>query len=212
MDILFANPLVTLAWVISLITAITIHEAAHAYAANELGDPTAKALGRLTLNPLKHIDLFGTIILPIILLISTQGSLVFGWAKPVPYDPYNLQKPRRDSALIALAGPAINMFMAIIASLALRGTSNLLFSQILITFTIINVGLAIFNLVPVHPLDGSKIILGLLPRDLAIEWEIIMRRYGSIIIILLILPLYGSSPLTALVSPIVSTILRVLLP
>jgi Zn-dependent protease len=212
MDILLSNPFITLGWIGSLILAITLHEAAHAFMADRLGDPTPRSQGRLTINPIKHVDLFGTIILPILLLISTQGQFVFGWAKPVEFDPYNLKRPRRDTSIIALAGPAINMILAIFASLMLRSSAPEMLVPILYTFIITNVGLAVFNLIPVHPLDGSKILLGLLPRDLAIEWEVIMRRYGTIILLLLILPLAGSSPLTTLVGPVVRLILTVLIP
>lgn len=202
-ETLITNPTLFFVWILSLLVAITVHEAAHAYSAEYLGDPTPRLQGRTTLNPLAHLDFFGTIML---LLFR------FGWGKPVQFDPYNLQNPRRDTALISIAGPASNMVLATIASLVVRFLLPAYFAPLLYPFIFLNIALAIFNLVPVHPLDGGKILIGILPRDLAYEWQSIMNRYGTIILILLIFPLNGVSPVISLITPIVNFILNLLLP
>ena len=203
LDSLFNNPLFFIIWIGSLLFAISFHEAAHAFVADRLGDPTPRSQGRLTLNPLAHLAPLGTLML---LLVR------FGWGRPVQFDPYNLKNPRRDAALISIAGPISNLLLAATASVVSQFLPGFL-SPILYPFIFLNVGLAIFNLVPVHPLDGGKIIVGLLPLDLAVEWDSIMRRYGTIILILMILPLNnGASPIISLISPIVSFIVNLLLP
>lgn len=198
-----SNPLYFVVWLVSLLIAITVHEASHAYAADRLGDPTPRLQGRLSLNPLRHLDPIGTILLLI---------FRFGWGKPVQFDPYNLDNPRRDAALISLAGPASNLVMATVASLIIRFVLPPYYSAILYPFVFMNVGLAIFNLVPVHPLDGAKILIGILPLDLANEWQLIMNRYGIFILLFLLLPIWGTSPILSIVTPVVNTILGVLLP
>lgn len=207
--------LIILLYVAFLIISIGIHEFAHAWAADRLGDPTARAAGRLTLNPFAHIDLLGTVILPfsLILLSSVSGiNFVFGWGKPTPFDPYNLKNPRRDSGVIALAGPVSNMILATLAAIA----ANFLPYSIIPYLTpliLTNVSLAIFNLLPVGPLDGQKILLAILPRDLAYEFQSIMSRYGTIILILLIFPIFGrEAPITAIMHPIILFFTRLLLP
>src|SRR3990167_5250812 len=144
--------------VIAFLLALTIHEFAHALAADRLGDPTPRVQGRLTLNPVAHIDLFGTILLPLFLLL-TRAPILFGWAKPVMFDPYNLANPRRDAALISFAGPLSNLLVAIILALLIRlstGFPTLAMGVIGLVATpliLLNVVLAIFNLIPIHPLD-----------------------------------------------------------
>lgn len=201
---LFQSPLLFLLSTASIIAAITIHEFSHAWAADRLGDPTPRLQGRLTLNPLAHLDPIGTIMLVL---------FRFGWGKPVVFDPFNLKNPRRDAMLIGLAGPVSNLLTAITASLLIR---LLPFSHLAIVaiqpFLIISVVLAIFNLVPIHPLDGGKIMTGLLPRDLAMEWEAIMRQWGFIILIFLIIPFGGASPVFYLIGPVIGLILNLLLP
>lgn len=188
---------------ISLVVAITIHEYSHAWSADRLGDPTPRLQGRLTLNPLAHLDPLGTIAL---LLIH------FGWGKPVQFDPYNLENPKRDSALISLAGPASNLALATIFSLALNYLSlPYLLVALLYSLVSINIILAIFNLIPVYPLDGEKILTGLLPPRMASEYQSIMRQYGTIILIFMLLPIGGVSPVSALISPIISSITNFLL-
>lgn len=146
--------------------SVVIHEVAHGLAALSQGDRTAEYEGRLTLNPLKHIDPFGSIILPLLCYLL-PGSLMFGWAKPVPYNPYNLRNGRLSEMWVAFAGPLSNLTLAVLAGLVLRSYVSLLpvaTVTILINIVLINLVLAIFNLVPLPPLDGSKILLGLFPR------------------------------------------------
>ncbi len=200
---------------LAFIIAITIHEAAHAWTANRLGDPTAKIQGRLTLNPIAHIDLYGTIIIP--LFLTFIGSpFVIGWAKPVIFDPYNLKNPRKDSALISLAGPASNLLLAILVSIIIHLTGPIVLGIELLGFLLgvmkINVILAIFNLIPIHPLDGGKIFVGLLPEKDAHEADLFLQRYGTLILIMLIFPIFGGvSPISMFIDPISNFVLRILL-
>lgn len=179
-----------------LLFAITIHEAAHGWAAAKFGDYTAQSMGRVTLNPIAHIDPVGTVLLPIILVILRFP--VFGWAKPVPVNPFNLRNPRRDGLWISAAGPASNILTAIIAllgiifikSIPLRaGSFGLNFFQglflIFYQTAIINAYLAIFNIIPVPPLDGGGILMGLLSDKAAQKYDQI-RPYGLIIVIALV--------------------------
>lgn len=201
---LTSNPVGFLFWVISLIIAITIHEFSHAFAAERLGDPTPRLMGRLTLNPLAHLDPLGTIML----LIAR-----FGWGKPVQFDPFNLRNPRRDSAIISLAGPASNVTLALICSLLFRFLPlDYWIIGLLGNLIILNVVLAVFNLVPIHPLDGFKIVGGILPEEYARQWAE-LERYGMIFLILFILPLGGgASPISQLISPVINLLLGILLP
>ena len=201
--------------IISFIVAITVHEAAHAWASNKLGDPTARLMGRLTFNPLKHLDIYGTVLVPLLLIII-GSPFVFGWAKPVMFDPYNLKNPKKDGALIALSGPLSNISLAIILSIIYHLLNNPFFPSYfvinLLVYTItINVVLAVFNLIPLHPLDGEKIFIGLLPDRDAVEAEAFMRRYGLLILFLLIFPIFGgNSPLNLVMFPIINFILKLL--
>jgi len=173
-----------------ILFAVTIHEVAHGWMAYRLGDPTAKALGRLTLNPLRHLDPIGTLV-----FFLTQ---VIGWAKPVPINPIYFKNPKRDMIWVALAGPGANLVTAAISSLLLRlflgspdylsKLSGLILTPLLYMAYVsvqINIGLAIFNLIPVPPLDGSRILAGLLPRNLAARYAEI-ERYGFLLILLLV--------------------------
>ena len=194
----------TLYFLFGLVIAITIHEFAHAATADRLGDPTPRSQGRLTLNPLAHLDPVGTIML---LLFR------FGWGKPVVFDPYNLAHPRRDTGIISFAGPISNLLLASLLSLGLRFLPLPLALQPLLYITIfLNLTLAVFNLVPVYPLDGEKILAALLPRDLAYEYQAVMNRYGTFILIFLILPVFGTSPIISLISPTITFLSRLLLP
>lgn len=201
---LLSNPILFFVWALGLVMAISIHEFAHAKAADSLGDPTPRSQGRLTLNPLSHLDPLGTLALLF---------LGFGWGRPVMFDPYNLRYPRKDSALIALAGPVSNILLAIVLSLLLKFLPGIgLLSSVLPIIIFMNIMLAIFNLVPIFPLDGEKILGGLLPRDLYYEYTNIMRQYGTIILILMLLPIAGgTSPISALISPAISFITNLLL-
>jgi len=152
---------------IILIFSIIIHEVMHGVVANWLGDPTARLAGRLTLNPLKHIDPIGSVILPAFLIL-THSSIFFGWAKPVPYNPYNL-KGKYGEALVAFAGPGVNLLLAIIFGLLIRFGADIFpasFLSLAATIVIYNLMLAIFNLIPIPPIDGSKVLTAVLPHHM----------------------------------------------
>ena len=180
-------------WVLPVIFAITVHEVAHGWVAKQYGDNTASSLGRLTLNPIKHIDLFGTIILPGLLLMTGTG-FIFGWAKPVPVDPRNFKNPLQDMAVVALAGPVANLLMALIWALVIRlgiaiGTGAEAISLPLIYTGVagisINLVLALINLLPIPPLDGSRILTGILPRYWAGQYNR-LEPYGFYILLALL--------------------------
>lgn len=176
--------------VFSLIIVISLHEFCHALAADKLGDPTPRAYGRLTLNPLAHIDPIGTILLPLFGALS--GFPVIGWAKPTPIDPYNFKNPRRDETIVAFAGPLSNFILAFLLSL---------FHSSFTTYVgNISLFLGIFNLLPIPPLDGSKILLNLLPVDEAAKIEASFERYGYLLIALLLI----SGLLSKIIYPIFS--------
>ncbi|OGM12559.1 hypothetical protein A2V80_00165 [Candidatus Woesebacteria bacterium RBG_16_39_8b] len=209
-----------ISWIFAFVVAITIHETAHAFMADKLGDPTARLMGRLSLNPLVHYDRVGTTLLLVLVVARAIGIPVipFGWAKPVVFDPYNLKNPRRDSALISLAGPVSNILFAFILSIILRLTSSLFPAFLTLSIFIypaimLNVVLALFNLVPIHPLDGGKIFIGLLPAREAKDADIFLRRYGFIILLFLIFPTFsGTSPIFFVLSPIIDFFLKILIP
>lgn len=205
-----------IAWIIAFIVAITVHEAAHAWMADKLGDPTARLMGRLSLNPIVHYDPVGTTLLLVLTVMRAVGLPVipFGWAKPVPFDPYNLKNPRQDSALISFAGPGSNIIFAILLSLLLRIFPGSTFLYLLATpIIMLNILLALFNLVPIHPLDGGKIFISLLPEKDSQEAEVFLRRYGMIILLFLIFPtIGGTSPLFMVLSPVLNFILGILIP
>jgi len=163
--------------------AVIIHEYAHGWVAWKLGDSTARFMGRLTLNPLAHIDPIGTIFLPLVLIV-TRSPVLFGWAKPVPVDFFNLNNPKRDMVWVGIAGPAANILFAIALALLLKIpllAANYFAASVIIAAIMSNLVLAVFNLVPIPPLDGSRVAMGLLPYNLGIEYAKI-EPYGFMII------------------------------
>ena len=181
----FPNPIITFAVFFALLLiAMTVHEFAHGLVAYKLGDSTARLSGRLTLNPLAHIDPFWTILLPAVLFLST--GFIFGAAKPVPVNYWSLKNPKRDMIWIGLAGPLANFILAFIISGILKFVApQSLSAYLLFNLLVINVGLAIFNLIPIPPLDGSNILIGLLPAQLSKQYAN-LGRYGLIILFLFI--------------------------
>ena len=167
--------------------SLTFHEYAHGWVAYKKGDYTAKHSGRLTLNPLAHIDIFGTIIFPIFLFITSQGRFIFGWAKPVPINYYALKNPHKDLLWVGLAGPGANISIAVLMSIFMRILPlNMFLYNLLIKIAFINLLFAVFNLIPIPPLDGSKVLMGLLPEEIASEYAKI-ERFGFIILLVLML-------------------------
>ncbi len=167
--------------------AVMVHEVSHGWVALLLGDPTAKQAGRLTFNPLRHIDPVGTLLLPIILLLA-RAPFVFGWAKPVPINPYHLRRPKQDMLWVGLAGPASNFILAAMLAFMLRVSGSALpeLAEAMVTYLIlINLVLGVFNLLPIPPLDGSRILVGLLPVSLA-RHVLKLERWGILIVFALI--------------------------
>jgi Zn-dependent protease len=188
LSLLMSDPLLFLLYMSALVVAITIHEFAHARAADVLGDPTPRHQGRVSLNPARHLDPIG------VLFLLIAG---FGWGRPVQFDPFNLKNPRRDAAIISFAGPLSNIMLAILLALVLQAVKT----PLLYPFIHLNVTLAIFNLIPVHPLDGFKIVGGFLSAERAHEWYQ-LERYGFIFLLALILPIHnGMSMISWLISP-----------
>ena len=173
--------------ILILLLSVVVHELSHGYMALYLGDPTAQHAGRLTLNPIKHIDPFGSIILPF--LGYMLGGFIIGWAKPVPFNPYNLKAGRWGEALVAVAGPVSNIAIALIFTLVFRftaGSMSVAFTEIIGYIILINIVLACFNLIPVPPLDGSKILFSLLPLPLVYKYRAMLESYGMILVIAMI--------------------------
>lgn len=178
-------------WALPVLFAVTLHEAAHGWVANRLGDPTAKMLGRLTLNPIKHIDWLGTVLVPMILALTT--GFIFGWAKPVPVNQYNLKHPRRDWALVSLAGPVSNFLMAFlwagIAKIGMMflstGSPGLFMMYVGKAGIAINLMLGILNLIPIPPLDGGHVASSLLPIQVSRHYDK-LEPYGFFILLFLL--------------------------
>ena len=174
--------------IVPAVLAITLHEAAHGYAALALGDTTAKDAGRLSLNPLRHVDRMGTLIVPGFLLVTQlllpphRVSFMFGWAKPVPIGAWRFKDPRRGMAIVAVAGPAMNFFLAWLGALAVQQVTNEIAVQFLFYFILTNLVLGLFNLLPIPPLDGGRVVVGLLPLELARVWAQ-LERYGILIVL-----------------------------
>jgi len=204
---LFSNPLLFVIYMSSLLVAITIHEFSHAWAADYLGDPTPRLQGRLKLDPRVHIDNIG------MLFLLFFG---FGWGKPVQFDPYNLKNPRSDAAWISIAGPSSNLIMAITLSLLIKlfivlqlNFLTIIGSLIFVPLIRMNIILGIFNLLPIHPMDGFKIVEGILPEEKALEWKQ-LQRFGMIFLLLLIFPIGGRSMLDNILTPAVNFLFNLL--
>ena len=191
-----------------IIFAITLHEAAHGYAARHFGDPTAWEAGRITANPLKHIDPFGTILLPILMLLLFSGGILFGWAKPVPVDFGRLRHPKADMLWVAAAGPAANLVMTLVWAALLKSTWLLPVNFFTVPMTrmaeigmAVNIALMVLNLFPLPPLDGGRIVVSLLPPRLA--WRFAqLERFGFLILLVLL----ASGVLSGLLDPLIQLI------
>ncbi|MEX2311559.1 MAG: site-2 protease family protein [Rhodospirillales bacterium] len=185
-------------WALPILLAVTLHEAAHGWVAMKLGDPTAKDLGRVTFNPLSHIDLMGTVLIPGLMLLASGGKMMFGFAKPVPVDFRRLEKPRRDMILVAAAGPAMNLVLALLAALSLHlafmldGDAQKWVAYNLGNALWINILLAVFNMLPIPPLDGGRVAVGILPWSLA-KYLVRLERVGIFIVLgaIFLLPWIG---------------------
>jgi len=208
-------------WLVPLVIAIVFHEVAHGRVARRLGDPTAQERGRLSFNPIKHVDPFGTVILPLILAVSHAGA-IFGWAKPVPVNYARLRNPRRDMVLVALAGPGMNLLLAFVGALILTATLALsggvengvarFIALNALNFVYINIFLGIFNLLPIPPFDGGHVVEGLLPPALGVQFRKIGRSMLLVLVVLLlVLPLIGLNVVGRIVWPLVDQIAAMLL-
>lgn len=201
-------------YLIILIVSIIVHEVAHGFAANALGDPTARLAGRLTLNPIPHIDIFGSIIVPIVCVLS-PGNFLFGWAKPVPYNPYNLKNQRWGELLVAGAGVATNLFLAVLFGISTRllmANGMEVMASATAMITLVNLFLGLFNLIPIPPLDGYTVLRGVLPHKYAVSFRAFEMKLaqGGIITLIAVLFLFSyvfSAPFTLLVSHVYSLLI-----
>ncbi len=198
--------------IIVLVLSVVVHEVAHGYMAYWLGDPTAKYAGRLSFNPVKHLDLFGSFIIPFVLII-THSPFLFGWAKPVPFNPYNLRSQKYGPALVGLAGPLSNLILAVVAGILMRtllvfGAVDGILLQLLATIVFINVLLLVFNLFPIPPLDGSKLLFAIIP--ISEYTKATLEKYGFVFLLIFlalfrdIVPLFVNKVMLVLVNNVIS--------
>jgi len=196
----------SLVFIVILILSVIIHELSHGYAAEFLGDPTPRLQGRLTLNPFAHLDLFGSFIVPLLLILSGTG-VIFGWAKPVQYNPYNLKNKKWGASIVAIAGPLSNIFIAVVFAMLLRFSDVLMLSEgvqtIFSSIVLVNIILPIFNLVPIPPLDGHHVLFDLLPQSMN-NLKNFLRRNGWFLLIFFIFFLWQ------FVAPIIYSVYNIL--
>ena len=197
--------ILTLIIIFILFFSIIIHEYAHGWVAYKLGDPTPLISKRLTLNPFVHIDLWGTILLPFLLLVITRGGFTFGYAKPVPINPYNFKEPKRDIMWVGIAGPTSNFLLALFLAQLLKISLPLIIAQAIAYGVLINLLLGIFNLIPIPPLDGSRVLTAFLPPRVTYNY-LKLELLGFFIIVLLI----GSGAISWLILPVIKFILSIL--
>ena len=193
----------TIFFLVILIFSIIIHEVAHGYVAEILGDPTARLAGRLTLNPIPHIDLMGSIIVPALMLLGSGGSFAFGWAKPVPYNPYNLRNFKWGTVLVGFAGAFANLFIAVVFGIVLRfhselGISSVPFLTMVSGIVSLNIVLAVFNLIPFPPLDGARVLFAVLPFRFRYIHDYLERNWFLFLIFVFFFAQYIICPISSL--------------
>lgn len=202
---ILGQPLAFVFLLLAILIALVLHEFFHAWAADRLGDPNPRLAGRVSLNPLRHLDPWGT------LLIILTG---FGWGKPVQFDAYNLKDPVKDGALIAAAGPSSNLLLAFIVALILRFLplgANIYFLSFLITLFSVNLSLGVFNLLPIYPLDGHHILRVFLSENLRHGYDFFNKRWGMIVAFLFILPIFGAAPVNYVLVPAINFLQKLFL-
>ncbi|MDO5561712.1 MAG: site-2 protease family protein [bacterium] len=199
------HPLAFVFLLLAILIALVMHEFFHAWTADRLGDPNPRLAGRVSLNPFRHLDPWGT------LLIILTG---FGWGKPVQFDAYNLKDPVKDGALIAAAGPSSNLLLALLVALVLRFfplDGNIYFLSFLVTLFSVNLSLGVFNLLPIYPLDGHHILRAFLPESLCDSYDSFNKHWGMIVAFLFILPIFGTAPVNYVLVPAINFLQKLFL-